>query len=95
MIKISKLMQERETKAKHQQMISGVRNLFSFSIFVKSINPDWSSNYIMLPGFNAFILDIYLPMGRYQFLGSYLFSICTLLHLWYIHSLLIIHFPDF
>ncbi|KAA0056173.1 ABC transporter A family member 1 isoform X7 [Cucumis melo var. makuwa] len=32
------LVKERETKAKHQQMISGVRHLFFFSIFVKSIS---------------------------------------------------------
>lgn len=90
-------MQERETKAKHQQMISGVRHLFIcfFSYSLKYISLTQSSNDIMLPGFSAFILDIYLPMGRYQFLGSYLFSTCTLLHLWYVYSLLIMHFLDF
>ena len=89
-------MQERETKAKHQQMISGVRHLFiCFSYFLKHLSLTLSSNNILLPGFDAFILDIYLPMGRYKLLGSYLFSTSTLLHLWYVRSLLIIHFPEF
>lgn len=83
-------MQEREVKAKHQQLISGV----CFTLqknpakFVEKIHSDiYFMIKIFCSGFSNFILGFNVHMGLHQFLISFNFCHNSLLCVWYVPML--------
>ena len=87
------LMQEREVKAKHQQLISGVCLSFRKEKKMAAIFDSFSTimeiDILLHPcaGFYTFILDFYIYMGLCQLLISFIFRNNSFLHLWYVCKL--------
>lgn len=85
-------MQEREVKAKHQQLVSGVR-LFSLKVFALVLSRLSELAVLMLFIFDPFlgvhtvILGFHIFLGLHQLLISFIFCNLPLLHIRYILGL--------